>query len=132
MATPQEVTVVSYEAPQYGVSAEMEGEALSDEFLDMALSHFEKLIHGTVDPFALQPWREFGGIPLIMMSLRDELMVYAAEERVEHGAVSVKITCMFGGARTAGYRGLDGSWDGSDESLWRDLIEERCRLWFRD
>ena len=125
-----DVECVSFEAPEYGVSVEDESDSLSQEFLGMVQEHIKKLIGGKIDPFKLQAWRHYRGVPLMMVSLGDELMVYAAEDTSEPGAPSRKISCMFVGARSEGYRGQDGAWDGSDDSLWQDLIETRCRLWF--
>lgn len=130
MPAQPEIDWVSFEAPQYGVWVEIEGEMLSQDFLDMALSHIEKLIRGKIDPLSLQPWRMFGDVPLMMVPLGDELMVYAVEDRSARGETSLKITSMFAGARSRGYYGLEGIWDGTDNSLWDDVVEKRCRLWF--
>lgn len=125
-----EVECVSFAAPEYGVSVEDESDSLSQEFLGMVQEHIKKLIGGKIDPFKLQAWRHYHGVPLMMLSLGDELMVYAAEDTSEPGASSRKISCMFVGARSQGYQGLDGTWDGNDDSLWHDVIETRCGLWF--
>lgn len=123
------VEIAVFEEPLYGIAVNTEINGLSKAFMRVMLDHLTKLDHGWIDPFQLQAWREFEGMPVVMVPYGDELMIYVVEQAAESGE-AVKINVMFAGARTRGFDGMEGTWDGSDQSLWRDIILTRCNLHF--
>ena len=121
---------VTFESALLAVSVEDEVDTLSENGVFVTLRHIKHVLEGSIDPVRLQIWREYHGIPLFMVEYRGELMVYAVEDIVDEGRPALKVSIMFAGTRQKGYRGYGVVWDGSDESLWRDIVELRCRYHF--
>lgn len=124
------VEIVVFSEPLFGIAVNTEIKGLGKAFMRVMLDHLTKLDHGRIDPFQLQAWHDYEGMPVVMVPYGDELMIYVVEQAAESGEPTVKINVMFAGARTRGYHGMEGTWDGSDESLWRDIILTRCNLHF--
>jgi hypothetical protein len=129
MANNHLIECVFFEESLFGISVRTEIRALSKAFMSVMLGHLTKLDYGQIDPFQLQAWRQYEEMPVILVPLNDELMVYVVEQ-MANGEESVKINLIFAGVRSQGYQGLDGTWDGSDQSLWRDVVAIRCDLHF--
>jgi hypothetical protein len=121
---------VTFESALLAVSVEDEVDTLSENGVFVTLRHIKQVLEGSIDPVRLQIWREYRGIPLFLVEYRGELMVYAVEDVVDEGRLALKVSIMFAGTRQKGYRGYDIVWDGSDESLWRDIVEPRCHYHF--
>jgi hypothetical protein len=121
---------VTFESALLAVSVEDEVDSLSENGVFVTLRHIKRVLEGSIDPVGLQIWREYRGIPLFMVEYRGELMVYAVEDIVDEDRPALKVSIMFAGVRQKGYRGYDVVWDGSDESLWRDVVEPRCHYHF--
>ena len=121
---------VTFESALFACSVEDEVKGLSEDGLVFVLSRVRQVLEGSIDPDEFPVWREYLGIPLFMVEQVGELMVYAVEDIVDEGRPALKISIMFAGTRQKGYLGYDVVWDGSDESLWRDIVEPRCRYHF--
>jgi hypothetical protein len=121
---------VTFESALLAVSVEDEVAHLNEDGLVFVLSRVKQVLEGSIDPDEFSVWREYHGIPLFMVELVGELMVYAVEDIVDEGRPALKVSIMFAGTRQKGYHGYDVVWDGSDESLWRDIVEPRCRYHF--
>lgn len=121
---------VTFEDALLAVSVEDEVARLSEDGLVFALSRVKQVLEGSIDPNEFPIWREYRGIPLFTVEQVGELMVYAVEDIVDEGRPALKVSIMFAGTRQTGYRGYDVVWDGSDESLWRDIVEPRCHYHF--
>ncbi|HEY4142105.1 MAG TPA: hypothetical protein VGM57_11870 [Pseudolabrys sp.] len=132
MVNDHRIECVSFEEPLFGISVQTEIRVLSKAFMRVMLGHMTKLDRGEIDPFQLQPWRQYEEMPVILVPLNDELMIYVVEPTETNSEETTKINVMFAGVRSQGYQGLDGTWDGSDESLWRDIVAIRCDLHFRN
>jgi len=132
MARDLEISCVCFEGSALVTgSAEEEVYKLSADALKVLLSHLTQVLRGQIDPLKLQSWRDYQGIPLILVEYAGELMIYASELRIERRRQELKISILFGGARAKGFHGYgySTSWDGSDETLWA-VVEERCRHYF--
>ena len=130
MAEETEYRLVYFEESLLAASVRDEVETLSRNGLIATLTRIKRVYQGEIDPDGLEIWRDYRGISLFLTEYRGELMVYATESEVEKGRRVLKISIMFAGVRRNGYAGLGIVWDGSDESLWRDVVEPRCRYHF--
>lgn len=130
MAYATNNTWVFFESSLLAASVQYEVDALSETGLVVSLTHIDKVRTGIVDPQTLQIWHDYRGIPLFLIEVRGELMVYAVEDVIDDGQPAIKISIMFAGARVRGYQSVSTTWDGGDESLWQDVVLPRCRLHF--
>jgi hypothetical protein len=130
MANTTENTWVFFENALLAASVQYEVDALSRGGLEATLTQIKRLYEGEIDPDGLPIWHEYQGIPLFLFEYHGELMVYAIESEFDDEQRMLKISIMFAGVRRVGYFGPDVVWDGTDESLWRDVVEPRCRYQF--
>lgn len=130
MAEETEYHCVYFENSLLAASVRDEVNTLSRDGVIATLTRIKRVYEGEIDPGELETWREYRGIRLFLTECRGELMVYATESQIEEGRRVMKISIMFAGNRRNGYTGLDVVWDGSDDSLWRDVVESRCRYHF--
>lgn len=126
MANDDENSWVCFEEALIACSVEDEACALSRTGLGIALNHIRKVHDGEIDPFTLQEWKWFRGIPLFKVEYQGELMIYAVETRYSRGRRGLKISIMFAGARA---NDRNNGWDGSDDSLWQ-IVSLRCSYHF--
>lgn len=121
---------VYFENSLLAASVQDEVRTLSQDGVIATLTRIKRVYEGKIDPNKLKTWREYRGIRLFLTERRGELMVYGTERQIEKGRRVMKISIMFAGVRRNGYTGLGVVWDGSDDSLWRDVVEPRCRYHF--
>jgi len=126
MRDSDENSWVYFEEALIPCSVEDEVCTLSRTGLGITLGHIRKVYDGEIDPFKLQEWNWFRGIPLFKVEYRGELMIYAVESRYSSGRRGLKISIMFAGLRA---NNRDNGWDGNDDSLWR-IVSLRCSYHF--